>query len=119
MAQIVLSTVGSLGDLNPMIALGLELQRRGHHAIINSLEGYRETVANLGLGFAPLRPYVDESDGDLIRRLVDDRTGPETVIRELVMPNLADMYADLSSACEDADLVVTGELIYVAASLAE
>lgn len=119
MAKIVLSTLGSLGDLHPMIALGLELRRRGHEAVINSLEGYRETVSDLGLGFAPLRPEVDEADEDLIRRLVDAGTGPETVIRELVMPNLADMYYDLSSACSTADLLVTGELIYVAKSLAE
>jgi UDP:flavonoid glycosyltransferase YjiC (YdhE family) len=119
MARIVLSTLGSLGDLHPMLALGLELRRRGHQAIISSLEGYRETATGLGLDFAPLRPEVDESDKALIRRLVDDRTGPETVIRELVMPNLSDMYYDLSSACESADVMITGELIYVAASLAE
>ena len=119
MAKIVLSTLGSLGDLHPMIALGLELRRRGHDAVINSLEGYRETVTDLGLGFAPLRPEIDEADEELIRRLVDAATGPETVIRELVMPNLADMYDDLSSACIGADLMVTGELIYVAKSFTE
>ena len=89
MARIVLSTLGSLGDLHPMIALGLELIRRGHEAVLNSLEGYRETVNSLGLGFEPLRPEVEDEDQELIRRLVDARTGPETVIRELVMPHLA------------------------------
>ena len=119
MARIVLSTLGSLGDLHPMIALGLELIRRGHEAVLNSLEGYRETVNSLGLGFEPLRPEVEDEDQELIRRLVDARTGPETVIRELVMPHLGEMYEDLASACESADLMVTGELIYVAKSLVE
>ena len=119
MAKIVLSTLGSLGDLHPMIALGLELKRRGHEAVINSLNGYEETVTKLGLGFARLRPEIDEADEELIRRAVDARTGPETVIRELVMPNLSDMFEDLSSACRSADVMITGELIYIAKSLAE
>jgi len=119
MAKIVLSTLGSLGDLHPMIALAIELRDRGHNAVINTLTGYKDTIEGLGLGFAPLRPEIEDVDEALIKRLVDMHTGPETVIRELVMPNLSDMYEDLSYACKTADLMITGELIYVAASLAE
>ena len=119
MSRIVLSTIGSLGDLNPKLALGVELRRRGHGVVINTLGGYQEPIENLDLEFAPLRPDVEEADEDLIRRLVDAQTGPETVIRELIMPNLGDMYDDLCSACLDADLLVTGELVYVAKSLVE
>jgi len=119
MAKIVLSTLGSLGDLHPMIALAIELRDRGHNAVINTLTGYKDTIEGLGLGFAPLRPEIEDVDEALIKRLVDMHTGPETVIRELVMPNLSDMYEDLSSACKTADLMITGELIYVAASLAD
>src|ERR1044071_959775 len=45
--------------------------------------------------------------------------GPEKVIRELVFPYLDEMYKDLVAACDGADLMVTGELIYVAKSVAE
>jgi len=41
MPKIVLSTLGSLGDLHPMIALGLELRRRGHDIIISTWSGYQ------------------------------------------------------------------------------
>ncbi len=119
MSRIILATLGSLGDLNPMLALGVELRRRGHNAVINTLSGYQEAIESLGLDFAPLRPEVEEADEALFRRVVDMRTGPETVIREIVMPNLADMYEDLSSACRTADLMISGELIYVAGSLAQ
>lgn len=119
MSRIVLSTIGSLGDLNPKLALGVELRRRGHHVVINTLGGYQESIEDLDLEFAPLRPDVEEADEDLIRRMVDAQTGPETVIRELIMPNLKEMYEDLATACVDAELVVTGELIYVAKSLME
>ena len=111
--------MGSLGDLHPMIALGLELRRRGHEVVINTWDGYAEKIAMLGFEFVPLRPSLDPNDKELIKRAVDTRNGPETVIRELVLPFLDEMFEDLRTACEGADAMVTGELLYVARSLHE
>jgi UDP:flavonoid glycosyltransferase YjiC (YdhE family) len=111
--------MGSLGDLHPMIALGLELRRRGHEVVISTWNGYAEKIGMLGFEFVPLRPSLDPNDKELIKRAVDTRNGPETVIRELVLPYLDDMFEDLKTACDGADAVVTGELLYVARSLRE
>jgi rhamnosyltransferase subunit B len=119
MSRIVLSTMGSLGDLHPMIALGLELRKRGHEVVINSWEGYAEKIALIGFDFVPLRPALDPGDKELVKRAVDTRKGPETVIRELVLPHLDETFEDLRFACEGADALVTGELLYVARSLHE
>ena len=51
MSRIVLSTMGSLGDLHPMIALAIELHKRGHIPVINTWIGYEEKIADLGLEF--------------------------------------------------------------------
>jgi UDP:flavonoid glycosyltransferase YjiC (YdhE family) len=51
MARIVLATFGSLGDLHPMIALGIELRRRGHLIAFNTLEVYREKMDALDSSF--------------------------------------------------------------------
>jgi len=118
MARIVLSTIGSLGDLHPKLALAIDLRRRGHTCVINTLELYREKVAELGFEFAPLRPEVNEADPELMARAMDARSGPEVVIRELMMPALRESYDDLSAATVGADAMVTGELLYVAPSLA-
>ena len=99
MAKIVLATMGSLGDLHPMLALGLELKRRRHTVVVNTWQGYAGKIADLGLDFQPLRPDVDQDDRDLVRRVMDARKGPEAVIRELIFPNLRDMYDDLADAC--------------------
>ena len=53
--------MGSLGDLHPMMALGLELRCRGHSVVINTWQGYREKIVDNGLEFAPLRPDLDPS----------------------------------------------------------
>ncbi len=111
--------MGSLGDLHPMIALGIELRARGHEVTINTWEGYREKIGMIGVEFVPLRPNVDPEDREFIKKAMDGRDGSATVIREMIFPYLREMYDDLAAACEGADLMVTGELLYVAKSLRE
>jgi UDP:flavonoid glycosyltransferase YjiC (YdhE family) len=111
--------MGSLGDLHPMIALAIELREREHVPVINTWEGYRDKIVDLGIEFLPLRPNLEQDDPDLLRRVMDARTGPEVIIRELIFPNLRETYDDLTVACDGADLLINGEVVYVAGSVAE
>src|SRR5688572_6568858 len=119
MARIVLSTMGSLGDLHPMIALGLELRSRGHDILVNTWDGYEEKIAELGFGFRPLRPKVDIEDVELLKAMIDARTGPEMIIKELMFPALHDTYEDVTTASDGADLLINGEIVYVASSVVD
>lgn len=119
MSRITLATIGSLGDLHPKIALALELRRRGHDVVICSTEIYRENMASLGFDFYPLRPEIDINDRKMTRDLLESRKGPETLLREILMPSLRDMYDDLTIAVERADALVTGEIVYAAKSVVE
>ena len=119
MAKIVLATFGSLGDLHPKISLGIELKRRGHDVTISAMEYYREKIEMIGLGFAPMAPHIEPGDEQLAKDLMDTHKGSETVIRRLVLPNLKPMYADLLSAVDGADILVTGEIVYAARSVVE
>lgn len=114
MSRIVLSTIGSLGDLHPKIAIALELRRRGHIAAINTWEGYREKINALGLEFRPLRPNVDIDDKELHRKAMDAVKGPEFVIRELILGHIREMYDDLLAAIDGADAFLSGEIVYAA-----
>src|SRR5271163_3484145 len=49
LARILLTTFGSLGDLFPYLAIGLELKGRGHEVTIATQEGYAERIAAEGL----------------------------------------------------------------------
>lgn len=121
MARIVLTTFGSLGDLHPYLAIGLGLQARGHRAVIATSGTYRQKIEELGLGFHPVRPDVpdNETKAELVRRVMDARTGPEVVIRELVMPVLRESYADTAAAAEGADLIVGHPLTFTARLVSE
>ena len=117
--RIVLATYGSLGDLHPLIAVGLELQQRGHEVVFAANASHEERVTRHGFAFHSLRPHISPEDPVAIAYLMDLKRGPERMLRELVFPSLRDMYADLLAACEGADLLFSGELVYAAPMVAE
>lgn len=117
--KIVLSTFGSLGDLHPMLALGIELRGRGHAVAINAMEFYREKIDALGFEFFSLRPDINPENRELARVIMDAEKGTEKLIREILFPNLHAMYEDLTRAVAGADLLITGEVIFPAKSVVE
>jgi len=120
MAKIVLSTFGSLGDLHPMIALGIELRARGHKIAFNTLEVYREKMHALSFEFHPMRPDLDpEKDRELAREIMDAKGGTEKLLKEILLPNVRPMYDDVTRAVAGADAFISGEVVYPAASVAE
>src|SRR5438874_1457377 len=119
--RIVLATFGSLGDIHPVIALGLELQRRGHHASIVTSSYHRERILAAGLGFHFSAPDLRPDDKALIHAMMDERRGPEEIVR-FMLQHLPQMYADYERAINadgGADLLITSELAYAGPILAE
>jgi rhamnosyltransferase subunit B len=99
--------------------LALELERRGHAVKIASTEAYRGKVEEHGVLFHAMRRNWKPDDQELIRQCEDLRTGPEILYRTLILLHLRDTYDDLLVACADADLMIAGELVYVAPLVAE
>jgi len=64
--RIVLSTFGTFGDVNPLIALALELKRRGHRPALAVPEMFRAKIEPLGLDFFSVRPNQDQTDKRLV-----------------------------------------------------
>src|SRR6185437_13164467 len=54
MARIVISTVGSAGDLNPFLALGLGLRERGHDVLFAVEERMSHAIRVAGFPVHPL-----------------------------------------------------------------
>jgi rhamnosyltransferase subunit B len=120
--RIVFSTYGTFGDVNPLIALSLELKRRGHTPVLAVPEMFRPKIEPLGIGFARVRPDQDPNDTRLIAMIYDIKHGTETGLRKFLFPALRESYDDLLAAVEadgGADLLVTGELAYAGPMVAE
>ena len=121
MARIVLTTLGSLGDLHPFLAIARELKARGHHPVLVSHENYRGRAETLGIEFAPVRPDYTQfgNFAELIREAMDERKGSEVVAKKLVLPYLRQTHADLLAAAQGADLLIDHVLTFTAPLVCE
>src|SRR5262245_50946559 len=114
MSRIVLATWGSLGDLHPYIAVGRALRARGHAVTLATCAMYRAKVEGEGLAFAPYAPDLAglPDDRDTMRRVYDEKTGTEYVIRKLVLPHLGESHSAMLQTCRGAALLVSHPLTY-------
>ena len=109
--RIVLTAIGSMGDLHPFMAIGLGLKARGHEAIVASGECYRKKIEAAGLGFHLIRPDCDRmGEAEFLRRFMHPQFGLLRIGREWILPALRDSYEDTLAAAADADLLVAHPL---------
>ena len=120
--RIVLSNIGTYGDTNPLIALALELKRRGHVPVMALPAVYRPKIEPLGLEFHEIRPDIDPTNNVLVEMVYDIKHGTEHGLRNFLFPSLRQTYEDLLDAAttpKRADLLLLGELNYAGPIVAE
>jgi MGT family glycosyltransferase len=119
-SRIVLTTIGSFGDLHPKIAIALELQKRGHDVVFATHKEYQSKIAALGFEFHRMRPDNKAlSDPQEMARMMDLQTGTEYVIRNWVCASLRETYTDLMNSAKGADFIIAGEGALAARLVAE
>ncbi len=111
--RLAFASIGSLGDLHPMLAMAVAATRRGHNVIVAAAPGYAANVARAGLEFHPLRPAIPE-DAESLAYYFDMKRGPRRLLRDMVFADVAATHEDLCGAARGADLLVVGELLYTA-----
>jgi rhamnosyltransferase subunit B len=119
--KIVLNTFGALGDLHPYVAPGIELQKRGYDVLLAANSSHRKIVESESLAFHAIAPDISDFGDELeiMRRVMDLKSGPEYAVRELLLPNLGRSYFDLTTACADASLLVSHPTTFAARIVAE
>ncbi len=75
MGRIVLATMGSWGDIFPMIGLAKRLTQAGHDARIAASAAYEELVQGEGLGFSRIGPPLGFSDYAADPKILSGRLG--------------------------------------------
>ena len=111
-SNITIVTVGTRGDVQPHVALGLALAERGHCVTIATHETFRGFVATRGLRFAPV---AGDPRGILGAAAADQWLGSGrhrhliAAMRDLlsqVRPLVDAMLADFRTVTKGADLVI-------------
>jgi UDP:flavonoid glycosyltransferase YjiC (YdhE family) len=116
--RIVITCLGSYGDVFPYIGLARALRERGDQPVIATSASYRPAVEQEGIAFEPLGPDVNLRDEAALARVMDARRGGEVVVKEFVLPALDQMYDDTNRLAGGADVLVSHPLTFATPAVA-
>ncbi len=116
--DVLLPTIGSAGDVHPVVALGLALQARGHRATILTNPFFQELIEAQGLGFLPVGTLEDARAAIADPDLWHPRKGFEVVARRAILPAMAEIYRHIERHA-DARTVVASSGIAFGARIAQ
>ncbi|MEV6768737.1 glycosyltransferase [Nocardia sp. NPDC051030] len=110
--RVLLSTIGSRGEVQPMLALAVELRELGAEVRLAGPPDFRGLIEGYGLEFVPVGPEVSTFDQT-------SRPTPEQR-RAMITGTVVDQFDALRPAVRDCDVLVgLGALQIAAPSIAE
>src|SRR5581483_9698042 len=69
--RITMFSVGSRGDIQPMIELGRRLKQEGHTPLLATSPDFADLAAQYGIDFAPLGPPLSTFMNEELNKLVE------------------------------------------------
>ncbi len=104
-----ITSFGSTGDIQPLLALGVELRSHGHEVLFALAPNYERRLAELGFPFTPLGPDLHPLQREIMRRQMQGAL-TEQQLQPLIQPfvdALPAMFRELRDACRDVDVLVS------------
>jgi rhamnosyltransferase subunit B len=117
--KIALTTLGSLGDLHPMLGLARELRQRNYEVTIATSRFHQPVIEGAGCRFHQVAPDLDPGDARLVEAVLHVQRGPEILHKQYIFPALAQSVADFLPLARESDLIISGVLAYYASICAE
>ena len=107
MMRVLLNPWGSLGDLEPFLAMAVALRVLGAEVTIATVKMYEQTVKQLGFAYVPVGPHFRSEDQLIIDAITDPKMGTISLVTELLVPGLAESYREIESHVACHDVTVT------------
>ncbi|MFI0406410.1 glycosyltransferase [Actinomadura sp. 3N508] len=123
MSRIVIFAAGSRGDLQPCVALGKALRRRGDEVRLVASARYATMATAAGMELAPLTADPTEIlESDAGRELLAGGRNPVKFLsgfRRILGPMAERLLAECTDACKGADLILGPTFCYLPMHLGE
>lgn len=110
MARIFMATIGSLGDLYPLLSIATELRARGHDILFAVHGGQTEIVRAAGFAVTPhlgdiedLAAHLGLPETEVVRRLF---SRPQYLFQKVLPFRLEEVVRMFTEVAGDVDLVV-------------
>ena len=117
--NVILTALGSAGDVHPLLGLGLALRDRGHQVTIVASAYFEDLVRRTNLEFAPV--LTVERFKELMRNpdLWHPTRGFQTIAREGIVPMLRPVYDIIAERYVPGQTVVGAHSIDFASRIAQ
>jgi vancomycin aglycone glucosyltransferase len=103
--RVLLSTIGSRGDVQPIVALALQLRELGQEVRICAPPDFGEWIGTLRIPFVPVGPEVRQTAAPKAAALAP--TTPEQ-FRRLMEDTVAGQFETITPAAKGCDVLVAG-----------
>ena len=112
--RVLLSTIGSRGDVQPLVALALQLQSAGRDVRMCVPPDFRDWIDGLGIPVVAIGPEL---------RTTASAKAPPTAVplsperrRQLAEATVATQFQTIAAAAEDCDVIVAATALQIAAA---
>jgi rhamnosyltransferase subunit B len=116
--RILLPTIGSSGDVHPIIELGRALKARGHSVTVATNDHFREQISLNGLEFISLGTSAEADALMSDPRLWHPRKGFGSIVERAMLPNIPRLYRIIEAQL-GPDLVVAASTLCLGARIAQ
>ncbi|KST64418.1 glycosyltransferase [Mastigocoleus testarum] len=120
--QITILTLGSRGDVQPFIALGIGLHKAGHQIKIASPANFESEIRSHGLEFALISGNPEEDIKSPQAQALLRTKNPIDFVRrmgDLLKPVMEDVLLDSWQACQGTDAIIGGGFPFWGFDIAE
>jgi vancomycin aglycone glucosyltransferase len=104
--KILIAVTGSLGDLNPMLAVGEHLLASGVDVTVAAFARYERNCVSNGFGFRPITGPIDYLDGAHCTRSMLENNEFAEYLERLNLEQLAPVFEQFLAAAQGSDLIL-------------
>jgi rhamnosyltransferase subunit B len=123
MTRILLTTIGSSGDVHPFIAIGKALQSLGFEAVLGAPEDAVEKCRLAGLeahsifpSYETLATRIGDDPGTIVQNIMKS---PDYLVRKVLLPNLSNSTQKIDELAQGADLILSSTFVFAAPIIAQ
>jgi vancomycin aglycone glucosyltransferase len=120
--RVILTSHGSTGDIYPIIALAVAMQKAGHEVRFATIPHYQNEIEAAGVEVYPLCPNWEQADLSYWMGRLQKIRSPIYQLREIYVGAKAyipEMIARMDTALSNADLLVSSYLFPMNKSIAD
>jgi vancomycin aglycone glucosyltransferase len=110
--KVLISSIGSRGDVQPIIALALELRARGHEARLCVAPNFKEWVESFGLTCLPIGPDLRQLTRGKASK--NPLKPSEEQLRQLAVYTIRAQFPTLMASAQGCDLIVAAGALQLA-----